>query len=424
MIKRFAIIPLVLGFINISVYGGEIERQYLANGIPVIFYKLKDVPTASAGILIKGGVLKLKKGNDGLEYLSLKTALSGSKTLGYPDFSKKLKELGIELNISPAREYTLITIRALRKYLDDGIGLVYDGLANPELNQTAFLKIKRQLKKNALQRQESPDSKVWDMVNKIFYDSHPLSTDPRGTVNSIEKLKLQDVAEYLKDIFSSDLFMLCVAGNFAEDTVLKVLNSTFGKIPRKKFPMPSVPPLSPVKHDTMVKDSMMLQTAYFAAKLAAPNPRDPDYFSALLGFSLLGRRLWDTLRTRYGLTYATGAGLSLSKYNYGYLYFSSVKPDSAYILLRREINNVLSKPISDKEVNRARNLWHTYFYMGQASTSSIASYLLRYEYLGLGAEQFLNLPSELEHITPSRIQKALNRYLKNMAMALILPVRK
>ncbi len=414
-----------LGIVGLSLLSCQpakqpkIERFALKNGIPVIFVALPEVPTASVGILIKGGVAKLDTSQAGLELLTLRTVLAGSESLGYPQFEQKLATLGIDLRVNAQNDFSIMTIHALDQYLGDAIRMAGDAFLHPQFNEKAFEKYRRQMLMAARRREVNPDDRVWDLVNTLFYRNHPYRTRPDGTVQSLERLTLTDVQNYWKSLLKSGAFIIAVAGHYQRDSVLRWLNQTFGEIPQAPYPVPKVPPLD--FRDTLVTDTLPLQTAYLAGKFPGPSFRDPEYPATLLGLSVLDDRLWDTLRTQYGLTYATGAGLSARRANYGYLYFSSAQPQEAFQLLKRELDHILTGPILEEDLKRAKNLWQTRTFLRQESTAGLVSNLLMFEYLGFGAEQFYRLPMALDQLTPSQVQKALRKYLHDITYGFLIP---
>jgi len=397
----------------------KIERMVLRNGIPVLFVSLPEIPTASVGILIKGGVAKLRPGQDGLELLTLKTIFAGSESLGYPQFEQQLATFGIDLGVTAQNDFSIITLHALDTYLKKAIDMAGDAFLHPEFSPQAFEKYRRQMLASAKRRESNPNTKVWDLVNAVFYEGHPYQVRSDGTVESLQKFTVDSVRAYWQGLQKSGALMIAVTGHFDRDSVLTWLNETFGQIPKAGFQDPKVPALA--ARDTLVTDTLPLQTAYLAGKFPGPSLRDPDFPATLLGLSVLDDRLWDTLRTQYGLTYATGSGLSMRRANYGYVYFSSAKPDEAFQLLKREMQNLVTKPLREDDLRRAKNLWQTRTFLRQESTSGLASNLLIFEYLGYGAEQFYQLPRALEQLTPSQVQKAVRKVLTTITYGFLVP---
>jgi len=397
----------------------KIERMVLKNGIPVLFVALPEIPTASVGILIKGGVAKLHPGEDGLELLTLQTVFAGSESLGYPQFEQQLAAWGIDLNINAQNDYSLITLHALDKYLAKAIQMAGDAFLHPEFSSQAFERYRREMLAAARRRQANPNNRVWDLVNSVFYEGHPYHVRADGTVESLQRITLDSVRTYWKSLLKSGAFLIGVTGHFHRDSVWNWLNQTFGEIPKVAYSDPKVPPLQP--RDTLVTDTLPLQTAYLAGKFPGPSLRDPDFPATLLGLSVLDDRLWDTLRTQYGLTYATGSGLSMRRANYGYIYFSSAQPEEAFSLLKREIENLKSHPLRDEDLRRAKNLWQTRTFLRQESTAGLVGNLLLFEYLGYRAEQFYQLPYALEQLTPTQVQKAVRKYLQQVTYGFLVP---
>jgi len=399
--------------------GIEIGRATLSNGIPLLIVRVERIPTTSLTILIKGGVRKLRKGEDGLELLSFKCALEGSRTYPYPEFQRMASQNGIEFKVQSLPDFTTVTMKCLNEFLNTGISLLSSALAEPELRRESFEKIRGSLISEAKRREENPDEKVWDMVDSRFYKDHPYRTKPLGKEETLRKFTVEEVRNYLKEHIRSGEILIGICGDINFDDAEGILEQNFSWIRNDTFTDPLPPRFRPPHEDTLIRMKMEVNTSYLAGKFQAPSPAERDFVPTLVAMRILSYRLSDKIRTGYGLSYATYAGLSSKLRNYGYLYFSSGDYKRALKLLMEEIESLKKVEITYEEIRNAVYRFKTARWLRACSSDALLSGLLLFEYLGKGAEEYFTLVDEAEELTPEKIAQVVSQYCKNIVFALI-----
>lgn len=419
MRKSVIAIFIIIGILK----GNNIKEFNISNGI-LCLYLQKEVPTFSVGILVKGGVTKLTEGQDGIEYLTLKTIIKGTKKIPYPSLYDTLENYGIEIKVSSFSDYSLINFKSINKFIPEVIKLAGEILKAPEFNQKAFERTKEEIITELQKQKEDPDEEVWEILNEEFYKGHPYIIKPEGRIGTIKNLSLEKIKEYYRNHFNSNEIIIGFVGNVEKDEIQKLLEQHFNKIKKGDYKDKKIPSLILKKGKIIKNIREDLQTSYMACRFPASPPFHEEYPSVYLLMRVLSHRLWSTLRTEHGLTYSTYAGLSRRKANYGYIYFSSVYPDSAFKLLNREIEKIKSKEVSPEEIGKTINSAKTSFYNRTASVNRLIETVLSDKYLTGDAEYSFKIFQRAEKISSEKLMKMAQKYLKKQNFFIAFLIKK
>jgi zinc protease len=95
--------------------------------------------------------------------------------------------------------------------------------------------------------------------------------------------------------------------------------------------------------------------------------------------------------------------------------------DEVKSALLQEVESLRTKPLSDKDVRRAKGYTIGTYALQQQRLMDRAFLLGWFEAVGLGYDMYWKFPDELEKVTAADVQKAAAKYLGNYAAYLIMP---
>ena len=157
-----------------------------------------------------------------------------------------------------------------------------------------------------------------------------------------------------------------------------------------------------------------LPTNYIMGFYHVPNLSQPEYASMKIALSILDDRLFEELRTKRNLTYAVSSGMSSRLSNFGYLYITTVDPDSAMRVMLREVDKLKSNPVSQKELLDAVDVFLTNYYLGLETNRAQADFLARGEISGIGWQGSFKFVDETKRLTPKDIESAAKTYIRDI----------
>ena len=121
------------------------------------------------------------------------------------------------------------------------------------------------------------------------------------------------------------------------------------------------------------------------------------------------------------MAYAPGAGLSIYRSNYAYLYASTTEPARAVELMHQDIRRLQTELVSEEELQGLIVQAETRAYTRAESAGSHANGLGYAELCGGGWRQHYRGPAALAQVTPADVQRAAQTYLQDFRWGIIGP---
>ena len=144
---------------------------------------------------------------------------------------------------------------------------------------------------------------------------------------------------------------------------------------------------------------------------------------SVLGGSM-DSRLFTELRERRGLAYQVGSQYSAHLGCGVYALYAVSTPSNREEILRLlnvECERLQQEPVSDDELERAKQYLIGRHIMGMESNAGRAATLGTYELSGFGAEAVADYPRRLAEVAASHVREAAQRYLNNFVTMITTP---
>jgi predicted Zn-dependent peptidase len=146
---------------------------------------------------------------------------------------------------------------------------------------------------------------------------------------------------------------------------------------------------------------------------------DPDYVAVSIANDILGgssfrSRLFNDVRTKRGLAYSVGSGLRAGVHDQGvWLMRAETKLPSTQEVVNRFVANMerlRNEPVSDAELEEAKEAYVNSFVFSFTSASSIVSRLMDLEYDGLPKDWLQQIRDKVVKLTKENIQQAARKH--------------
>jgi predicted Zn-dependent peptidase len=338
----------------------------------------------------------------------------GTQSLDWQEITLAFNKIGAELNAFTSHEATLFYARVLGEYLDRALELLSD-MMYPRLAESDFEMEKEVIVNEIARSEDQPYNYAYRRMMQTYFGDHPLGHDVLGTRESIRNMRIEQMRNYWQQRYAANNIILTVAGNFDWNHLVEKaeqLCSSWrtGDASRDISHYEPAQPINNIMVDKKLKQQIML--------LAMPSldVKDPDYYAALLGGSILGdsdgsRLYWNIYQrglaesASAGVWAMEGTGLMLMEAN-------STPEDAPKVLnlLRAELDSLLTDGVHEDELRRAKDKWISSMVLSSESTfvrmRSIAS-----DWVTEG--RLLSVDEEIERIekvTTEDIMRALHRF--------------
>lgn len=393
--------------------------DFVTNGVRVILRRNAANDVIAVNLYLLGGVRQVTATNAGIEPFLL--AASERGTARFPGDRARLtaEALGSTFVIEPTDDWTMFGFRALRATLDSTWQLFADRIMAPSLDQVAVELIRAQLLSEARGRRDSPDALVSFLADSLGFAGHPYGLPPFGTERSIEGLTVDALRAYREEQFVTSRMLLVVVGNVDRETVERLVATSLGTMPRGSYAWKAPEPPSPLEGALLVVQRP-LPTNYLLGRFTGPAASNwEDYQALRVATAILSGRLFNEIRARQNLTYAVDAMFTERAVSAGGIYITTVLPDSALTLIRREIVRLQTEYVEAASLGRLVQGFLTEYFLNNETNAEQGDFLARallYRGDYRAAGRFVD---ELRQVSPGDVRRVAQKYIRDIRWAYI-----
>ena len=384
--------------------------------IPVIFEEQKSLPILNLQLVFQNSGYVQDKDKSGLASLSSKLLNEGTKELGATKFAEKLEENAISLTSSNGFETFVIELSNLKEQSKKGINLLTELLKSPNYSKSTLEKLKT-IQTGALKRKENDFDYVSNnQLKSILFKGTTLENPASGTVESISKIKLKDIENFVNQTVCLENLIIVAGGDYelAEfEELVKPLLETLNV--GKKLELEKIKFTSKKEEKELIKDTKQAYI-YFGSSFNVDSKDEENYkakvASFILGGSGFGSRLMEEIRVKRGLAYSAYGSISINKsYSYfnGYLQTKNESANEAKQLVAQLVEEFVNNGVTQEELTAAKNFLTGSEPLRSETLSQRLTNAFTLYYRGLEADYSKN---ELEKIQNLEL-KDLNEYIKS-----------
>ncbi len=409
--------PRTMRFPTVNFNPPDADRVVLDNGMVVYLLEDHELPLITVNATLKTGSWldpAEKVGLAGMTGAVMRTG--GSAKMSSEEIDEELEQLAATLSISFAKESGSASLDVLKKDLKRGMQIFADLLRSPAFEQSRVDLAKLQALEGIRRRQDSPGSIVGREFAKLLYGgSHPSARET--TVRSIDSISREDLVAFHQRTVHPNGIILGVTGDFEKASMMILLREVFGDWAKGTVPDITIPAVGESDFQTGAVRFINKETSQTHLRVGhlTLKETDPDYVAVAIANDILGgssfrSRLFNDVRTKRGLAYSVGSGLRASVYDQGvWLMRAETKLASTQEVVSRFVANMermRNEPVSDLELEEAKEAYVNSFVFSFTSASSIVSRLMDLEYDGLPKDWLQQIRDKVMKLTKEDIQRA------------------
>lgn len=417
------LILLLIPFI--CLFGIQIERQTLSNGMVLLTAEDHKIPMVNISLVVKSGSGHDPLGREGLANLCAELLTYGTKTRAALQIASEIEFIGSSLNTSCNEDYTAIKTRALSRYLDKVMDLVADCAINSQFSESEITRQKGRITSEILRQNDDPFSLVDKTYRQLLFKNHPYGHTPIGFDSTVKAITRNDILDFYRLTYRPDNAILVVVGDFNKDILLEAVNRYFAKwapydgAVRENFLQdPSAAPESiQVPRARIVKKD--INQSYILLGHYGLSGRDPDWQKArvmnfILGGSGLTSRMALNIREDRGYAYIVYSWFDKRVNTGAFICEVQTKNetcDSAVKLILDDMTKMKTSGITAKELEDAQNYYVGNFPLRFDSYAEKADLIVDIELYDLGLDYFDKFPGYIKAIKIDDINKMARKYL-------------
>jgi zinc protease len=361
------------------------EVMTLPNGLTVILLEDHSTPIVHAQMWYHVGSKDERPGRTGFAHLFEHMMFKGSRNLRAEQHSALLTAVGGLNNAYTTEDVTVFWETVPSQYLPLVLWLEADRMASLKIDKDTFNREREVVKEERRMRVENqPYGRLAEIIYGLAYTTHPYRHTPIGTMKDLEAASVEDVREFYRTYYVPNNATLALVGDFDTKQAIALVHQYLGQVPRSEQPVPRDHPREPMQKQerrATVRENWPLPVVVVAHHVA--NDGHPDAYPLALATKILSdgqsARIYRSLVYDKGLALAAFGGGSLLEHPSLFYAVAVVQPgktpEETEKALIAELDRLRTEPVSDHELQRAKNQMARDFVIGRESNQQKAMQL-------------------------------------------------
>src|ERR1022692_3614580 len=403
------------------------KRIELSNGMVIFLQEDHELPLIDGSARIHGGSRHEPAAKVGLvDLFSEVWRTGGTKTQTGDQLDDFLEVRAAKVETDGGPDSTSISLSCLKGDFDEVFKVFAELLQNPEFRADK-LDLAQKQADNAISRRNDEVGGIAEREStKLAYGAdNPYARVPEyATVRAVTR---QDLIDWHRAYVHPNNIILGVSGDFDAAAMEAKLRAAFEGWPKG----PALPKdgiqYQPAKpgYYLIPKDDVNQSSIHLVALGTTRN--NPDYYAIAVfneafggGFS---SRLFNDIRTKRGLAYNVGGGIGTNFGHPGILQVvMSTKSQSTIESVQavdEDIDDLAKHPITDEEINRAKDAILNAFIFRLDSPEKILGERVTYEYYGYPPDWLDKYQVEIRKVTAADVNRVAAKYLHRDQLAVL-----
>jgi zinc protease len=357
----------------------------LPNGLQVVFLEDHSTPIVHAEIWYHVGSKNEKKGRTGFAHLFEHMMFKGSRNVepeGHPSY---ISSVGGQSNAYTNEDVTVFWQTFPAQYLPLVLWLEADRMASLRIDEKVFATEREVVKEERRMRIEN---QPYGRLNEIVYDQaftvHPYKYPTIGSMADLEAASIEDVRNFFRTYYVPNNATLVLVGDFDTKEALKLVQQYLGRVPKSDRPVPRDIPKEPPQTEerrVTVHENWPLPAVVVAHHITYDG--HPDSYPLHIASKVLSdgqsSRIYRSLVYEKQLALAAFGGGNIIEHPN--LFFAVAimqpgrSPEEGIEALTAELDRLRNEPITEAELQQAKNQFARDYILGRESNQNKAQTL-------------------------------------------------
>ena len=394
----------------------KIQRLVSPGGIEAWFVQDATVPLIAMEYSFGGGATQDPPGKPGVGNMVADLLDEGSGDLDSKTYHERLERRAIELSFSSTRDNLRGSLRMLKDNKDEAFDLLRMALTSPHFDSADVERIRTQVLSGLRRDTTNPSALASRKFLEVAFGDHPYGRTATGTLESVPKIEIADLKDYVARVLARDGLRIAVVGDVDPDTLGKLLDKAFGALPAKAK-------LTPVADVAAAKPPQRafipLDVPQTVVTFGGPGIRrnEPDFMPGyvvnhILGGGGLSSRLYREVREKRGLAYSVYESLLWMDHSAVFVGNTGTRADRAgetVDAIEKEIRRIAEEGPTQKELDDAKSYLKGSQMLALDTSSKLAQALLQYQLDKLPIDYIEKRNALVDAVTLDDAKKAAKR---------------
>jgi zinc protease len=399
----------------------KVERLVLKNGMRVLAVQDKSSPTFAYQTWFDVGSRNEVPQYTGLAHLFEHMMFKATQHYADGEFFKRSEMAGAEdSNAFTTTDYTAYIQEFPKERLDLIMSMESDRMVNLIIDEKAF-KTEREVVQNErrMRYENNPDGLLRQELYRVGFQKQPYRWPVIGYAEDLDRMSAQDAVQFYKKYYNPKLATLVIVGDFEFDQLKSLLDKYYAPLSSAEVEPTKIeidePILQPIRSTITI--NTQVEKLMLAYRIPAVNHEDVPSLMVLASL-LSGGKSSRLDRALVNTGIANGVGAYASESRDQSLFVVAVNLQAkksatqAESVVLREIEQLMTETINEREVQKAKNLLLFGQYAGLSSNAGLAQYLGESETIYGNYEKGFQLLDRLQNIQATDLQNVLKKYFQ------------
>jgi zinc protease len=357
----------------------------LPNGLTVVLLEDHSTPIVHAQVWYHIGSKDERPGRTGFAHLFEHLMFKGSKNVRTEQHTSMISAVGGMANAYTNDDVTVFWETAPAQYLPLVLWLEADRMASLRVDKDTFERERRVVKEERRMRVENqPYGSLGEVIYEHTFTVHPYRHTTIGSMKDLDAASVDDVRDFYRTYYVPNNATLALVGDFDSAQALALVTQYLGGVPRGDRPIPrDIPPEPEQKQERRLTLTEPWPLPVVVVAYHVTYDGHPDSYPLHLASKVLSdgqsSRIYRSLVYEKSLAVAAfGGGNIIEDPNLFYavaIVQPGHSPGDVVQALVEELDRLRNEPISDHELERAKNQFARDYVVGRESNQQKARQL-------------------------------------------------
>lgn len=401
--------------------GLRVQRFKLDNGLAVLLLEDRSAPVFAYQTWFSVGSRHERPGITGIAHLFEHLMFKETSNLAEGEFDRLMEARGAQTNAATWVDWTMYREELPAGHLPLVVKLEADRMENMVLNE-AQLESERDVVQNErrFRVDNDPEGTMFEVLYATAFTQHPYRWPTIGWMKDIEAISLQDCLDFYARYYAPNNATVIVVGDFDSAEALALINARYGHLKPSE-----VTPRTPQAEPRQVRERrrtlvMPLSSPKLLFGYRIPGLADEDHAAMQVLHKVLfggqSGRLYRRLVVQTEL--ASDASGWVSEFSFPGLYEILITlktggdPERVEAVVNEEMARLAREPVSEQELERAKNQLETQFYRNMIEVGDRAYGLGHYAITGGDYKLLFEATERARAVTAEQLRAAAERHMR------------
>ena len=340
----------------------DVKIEAYPNGLRVLSERVTGASSLALGLWVKVGSRDENLRNNGIAHFIEHVVFKGTAGRTMREIMRSIESRGGYLNAFTTKEHTCFYTWTRTTHLEESVSVLFDLATRPTFSKRDIENEKSVIIEEINGLEDEPDELVFDLFEREVFGKHPLSKPIIGRARTVKSFTPEILSAFHRKHYRASDIVIVASGSHSHDDLFVAVGRAMRHIPphqpRRSVTVPRLPGTTDAEHHVTRAAG---QQAHLILGRRAPgiHAKRQLAINALITIAGVGMssRLNLRLREELGLAYDAMAFYSpFEDAGAVGLYVATAidNRDRAVREMRRMARNLVAKPISNAELERAK----------------------------------------------------------------------